>query len=68
MAKKRTVCTIKQFDYTSKEEFEKDISRMREKGYHLIKKNDYGWSEHFGHDELDDAVWKYTAYFMKDTL
>ena len=32
---KRTATTIKQFDYTNKEEFKKDIERMKKKGYTL---------------------------------
>lgn len=65
---KRTVCNIKQQDYTSKEAFLKDVPKMREKGWHLIEKDSYGWSEMFGHGELDDDVWKYTAHYIKSDM
>lgn len=59
---KRTVATIKQYDYTSKEEFEKDIEVMKSKGYFLLN------SKEFKHGELKEDNWKYTGYFIKDTL
>lgn len=63
---KRTVVTIKQFDYTSKEEFKKDIERMKKKGYSLIKDGMFGGV--LEPNELNDNKWKYTAFFMKSSL
>lgn len=34
---KRFISEIRQYDYTSKEEFLNDIPKMKEKGYHLIE-------------------------------
>lgn len=66
---KRTVATIKQYDYTSKEEFLKDIPKMLEKGYTLV---DNGMiNDCLKHGEIvgdDDGKWKYTAYFLKSPM
>ena len=61
---KRTISTIKQFDYTSKEEFEKDIKSMKEKGYTLINNGMFNNSLTAGKITGDDK-WKYTGYFIQ---
>ena len=63
---KRTATTIKQFDYTNKEEFKKDIERMKKKGYTLINNGMFGGT--LEPNELNDDKWKYTAFFMKSSL
>lgn len=66
-AKKRTVATIKQFDYTSKEVFLKDIEKMKQKGYHLI--HDGMYNGKLDPQELNgDDTWKFTAYFVKSSM
>ena len=62
---KRTIATIKQFDYTSKEEFENDIKTMKSKGYVLTD----GMGYNLNSQALEgDDKWKYTAYFIKSDL
>lgn len=63
---KRTVCTIKQVDYSSKEDFLNDIKKQRETGYILIENGMF--NDCLNHQEIDSADWKYTAYFCKDKL
>lgn len=63
---KRNIATIKQNDYTSKEEFEKDIEKMKEKGYILICNGMY--SGVLEPQEINDGIWKYTAHFIKSNL
>lgn len=63
---KRTIATIKQFDYTSKEEFEKDIPKMKEKGYTLIEGGMF--NNCLQHQEIEDIKWKYTASFIKSDM
>lgn len=53
---RRTVATIKQYDYESKEEFEKDIPNMKKKGYHVMSTNDFKHGEIYG---SEDSKWKY---------
>ena len=62
----RTINTIKQKDYTSKKEFEKDIPKMKSKGYQLIENGMF--NDAFNPQEIDDDYWKYTAHFMKSTM
>lgn len=62
---KRTILTIKQIDYTSKDEFEKDIPKMREQGYRLIENE---FNNNFTHGDIIGDTWTYTAYFSKETL
>lgn len=62
---KRTVATIKQFDYTSKDEFQKDIDRMKKKGYFLVEN---GMLNGLTHGEVLDDTWRYTAYFVKTDM
>ncbi|GCD12623.1 hypothetical protein [Clostridium tagluense] len=63
---KRTVATIKQFDYTSKEEFDKDIIVMKKKGYTLIENGMY--NNYLNAGKIDDSTWKFSAYFVKSSL
>lgn len=63
---KRTVATIKQYDYTSKKEFEGHKIKMKEKGYVLIDNGMF--NNTLKHRELDDYKWKYTAYFVKSDM
>jgi hypothetical protein len=66
---KRTVMTIKGFDYENEEDFKKDIPLMKEKGYNLITSE---FNNVFSHGEIahtpDAYRWHYTAYFYKDSL
>lgn len=64
---KRVAATIKECDYTSKEEFERDIPRMKEKGYKLICDGMYHGMLHPSEIEGDD-YWHYTASFVKSTM
>ncbi len=64
---KRSICTIKQYDYIDKAAFIKDIPKMKSKGYVLIEKGMcnglfYPQPIHGGDD------FTYTAAFIKDTL
>lgn len=59
---KRAVSTIKQYDYTSKEDFEKHKKEMKEKGYFLIEGLFDGWLDA---KEIDDVKWKFTASYIK---
>jgi hypothetical protein len=60
---KRTISTIKQFDYTSKVEFLNDVNKMKLKGYILVDNGMY--NDVLKHGAVDDEVWKYTASFIK---
>lgn len=63
---KRSVLTIKEYDYTSKEEFEKDIEVMKKKGYTLIEGGAFNGLTH--HEVVGSDTWKYSAYFFKETM
>lgn len=63
---KKSINTIKQYDYISKEEFLKDIGVMKNKGYILIEDGMYGGI--LDHHEIDSDIYKYTACFTKSTL
>jgi hypothetical protein len=63
---KRVISTIQQIDYTSKDEFLKDILKMKEAGYRLIENGMfYGVLQH---GEIQDNEWAYTAYFVKSEM
>lgn len=59
---KRTVSTIKQYDYSSKKEFEKHKKEMKERGYHFIEGLFDGWLDA---SEIQDNKWKFTASYIK---
>ena len=68
--KKKNVATIKQYDYKSWEDFQKDIPKMQEKGYWLIEEGRFGFSEQFAPRKIDDENYEYkvTAYFIKSDM
>lgn len=62
MKTKRAIATIKQYDYTSFEEFQKDIPRMNKKGYALMENV-------LTHGKISfNSTWTYTAYFIKNDV
>lgn len=63
---KRQYATIKQFDYSSKEEFEKHKVEMENKGYRLIKGIFSGVLD--PNEILGDDNWKYSASFIKSDM
>lgn len=65
---KRTVATVKQYDYSSMKEFEKHKSEMIEKGYHFIENNGSSLSMAFNHGTLNDEKWVYTASYIKSDM
>lgn len=67
---KRTVATIKQFDYASKEEYEKDIPRMEKRGCFPVNGLVLGRTLKDGEigDSDEDCEWRYTAYFIKSDM
>lgn len=60
---KKYVSTIKQYDYSSKEEFEKHKKEMLEKGYFLIENGMLKGA--LDPQELQDEKWKFTAAYIK---
>ena len=60
---KRYVSTIKQYDYSSNEEFEKHKKEMIEKGYYLVDRGMFGGI--FDPHELQDEKWKFSATYLK---
>lgn len=65
---KRSIATVKCYDYTSKEEFEKDIEPMKEKGYRVIEKGMFNGAINHGEIVGSENKWKYSAWFLKETL
>lgn len=65
---KRVIATIKQVDYTSKEEYEKDVPKMRAKGYTVVSNDCMMGKVLTTQDIVGDDKWKFTAYFIKDTM
>jgi len=63
---KRSILTIKQYDYTSIEEFKKDSEEMIKKGYILLDEKYLDGK--FNHGEVTFGKWKYTACYMKDNI
>lgn len=63
---RRQYATIKQFDYSTKEEFKKHKVEMENKGYRLVKDIFSGILDpgELGNDEN----WKYTASFIKTDM
>jgi hypothetical protein len=69
MSAKRTVATVKQFDYTSREAYEKDIPKMKAKGY--VPTEGLGWGEMLKGGKIvgsEDSEWKYSAFFVKSDM
>ena len=63
---KRQYATIKSFDYSSKEEFEKHKIQMENKGYRLVKGI---YSGVLDPSEIDnDDNWKYSASFIETDM
>lgn len=65
MKKRRQYAVIRQYDYTSKAEFEKHVKEMESKGYVLVK-GFYGGQ--LDPSEMDGEVWTYTASFIKSDM
>ena len=65
---KRSILTLKQYDYTNQQEFEKHKKEMENKGYMLIT-DKYPLSQFFNHQEIvNGGKWCYTATYIKQTL
>lgn len=63
---KKSVYTLKQYDYTSQAEFKKHSQEMKEKGYRLLTDE---FNSMFNNQEIiGDEKWHYTACYCKDTL
>lgn len=62
--KKRTVATIKQYDYRTKEDYENDIPAMKQKGYLPLNTTEFYAGTIVGSDE----EYKFTAYFIKSDM
>ena len=66
---KRTISTVKTYDYTSMKEFEKHCIEMSSKGYCLIKDDGSLIGNAFSHGEIvNDEKYVYSASFVKSTL
>ena len=64
---KRSVLTVKQYDYSSIEEFERHKKEMKTKGYHLTTTGNFG--DAFDHGIINGSEkWVYTACYFKDTM
>lgn len=60
---KRQVSTIKQYDYSGKEEFEKHRKEMQKRGYFLIENGMFKGA--LDPQELQEEEWKFTAAYIK---
>lgn len=60
---KRAVGIIKQYDYSSKEEFENHKKQLQERGYFLIDGGMLGGV--LDPQELQNEKWKFTAAYIK---
>lgn len=59
---KRSVSTIKQYDYTSEADFQNHKKEMKAKGYFLIEGLFDGCLDPA---EVQDEKWKFTASYIK---
>lgn len=63
--KRRQYAVIRQYDYVSKEEFQKHRVEMEKKGYILVEGF---FSKALDPYEMEDGYWKYSASFIKSDL
>lgn len=64
---KRSILTIKQYDYSSVAEFEKHKKEMKSKGYFLLDEN-YMGGMFKAQEVVNGDKWVFTACYMKDTM
>lgn len=63
---KRCYGTIRMYDYSSKQEFEKHKKEMEDKRWYLIENGMFNGS--MNPAELEDEHWKYTACYIKSDM
>lgn len=65
MKKMRKAMELIQYDYVSKEEFEKHAKDMKERGWKLVGDDLGRLGDLFGPGEVSSEDWTYTASYVK---